>query len=478
MSRDDRKNQKRYWYSVSVDSLRASFALAVVVVALIAGFLGYRYWDADRERRTAGQTIEEARSLIERLNREPGLSSFRSEYREGNESFKKAEASYEAEDFGAALTEASSSLNTLQRIFDELTGSDTLGEARFITVDGNVDFKRGESEEWESARGRVSLANGDYVRTGRDGSAAIMLASGTLYTIRPNTLIKIGSQRSAGGGGQEQSMAMEYGWVNLATRNQESSVSTPDSEARVESQSQASVSYDRESQTGRFASYQGALRVVAKRGGVERRITGRKQVIQQREELSEPRELPTVPTPSDPADNFQIGFGEKESVRLAWEPVPSAQNYALQVARDQLFVDNVIDVKDRGGTFATLGIRGQGTFWWRVAAVTRDGSLGPWSQHRRFRVTALTQASEADSTPPPLELEDIEDYGNIFIVTGVTEPGAEVRINDEAVAVEADGSFTKSIQFSEPGQNLLVIRARDAWGNESETQRKVFVEAY
>ena len=73
-------------------------------------------------------------------------------------------------------------------------------------------------------------------------------------------------------------------------------------------------------------------------------------------------------------------------MRLAWEPVPGAARYAFQVSRNRLFVDNVIDVANRTRTAATLGLRGEGTFLWRVAAFGADGAQGPWSEPRRFRV--------------------------------------------------------------------------------------------
>jgi hypothetical protein len=151
----------------------------------------------------------------------------------------------------------------------------------------------------------------------------------------------------------------------------------------------------------------------------------------------------------------------------------------LQVSRSRLFVDNVIDVDNRTKTRATLGVRGEGTFLWRVAALTKDGLPGAWSSARELRVAAARgeTADGAEKTPPPLELEDVKSYGSIVIVAGKTKPGATVLVNGEAVAVEADGSFTKTIQVTTEGWSFVEVRARSVHGVETLRRHRVFVES-
>ena len=75
-------------------------------------------------------------------------------------------------------------------------------------------------------------------------------------------------------------------------------------------------------------------------------------------------------------------------------------------------MDNIVDVDDREETRATIGLRGEGTFVWRVAAYNKVDTQGPWSSLQRFRVAArlpmdLTRRTEfpdsavqaADSDP-------------------------------------------------------------------------------
>lgn len=471
------KNRRRDWYSVSVDSLRAWATFFFVVAALVVGYFVFSAWEAAVIKGDAQAAIDGARTLAQQLETREGLASFRKEYASALDHLKQAQGHYRAAEYAEALEGASTSRNLLDWILDALSQRDPVSEAQFISVQGGVYFRRGEGSDWQPARNRISLAHGDYVRTSTNGSAEIMFANGTLYTVRPETLFIISRSRAGGGADPEQSIKMEYGWVNLNTKTRESSVATPEAEAWVQRNSAASVSYDRGSGTGRFVTYQGRLRVHAK-GGLERQVAALEQVVQVRDLLSPAKALPPQPDLFTPSDNFQVRFGKASRLDLSWQGVRGASRYALQVSRSDLFVDNIIDTTDRTRNQATLGLRGEGTFLWRVAAISSDGVQGPWSEPRKFRVASFRGGAEADTTPPRLEVQDIKSYGSIFILGGTTEPGAEVEINGEPVTVAADGTFTKTIQLFQEGWSFLTIRARDAWGNEVERRQRVFVEAF
>jgi hypothetical protein len=259
-------------------------------------------------------------------------------------------------------------------------------------VQGSVEVRRGERGEWEEARTRVVLQSGDYVKTSANGSAEIVFLDGTLYNVRPNTLFLVTRQPGSAGAPAEQTIAMEYGWVNLNTAQRGGRVTTPRAEALVGRESEVVVSYDKTSSTGRFAAYRGALEV-ASNAGLKRTVGALEQVVQTGDLLSEARRLPGQPLADRPDDNVELSLAAVKTLVLSWKPVDAAVRYALQVSRNRLFVDNVIDVNARTKTEATLGLKGEGTFEWRVAAVGRDGLQGPWSAPRTFRVRATTSPS-------------------------------------------------------------------------------------
>ena len=475
MTPSRKPSERRHWYTISVDSLRSWTITLVLISVAVGGWIGYHELRRFLAEREVVALMAEAGALLERLQGERGVGDFRREFDTAWRSLEQARQLHSQDDVEGALASARRSRALLSSLVDSLRHRGEAGEAQFISVKGAVEYRRGEAGDWEEARARVALRAGDYVKTASGGSAEIMFVDGTLYTVRPNTLFLVASQQNQRGA-IEQSIRMEYGWVNLNTAQRGSRVDTPAAEARNAQESEASVAYDRGTASGRYTSFRGALEVAAP-GGSTRRVGELQQVVQTGSQISEPRRLPGSPAILEPADNAQLNLDRVKELVLAWAPVEGAARYALQVSRNRLFVDNVIDVDNRGGTRATLGVRGEGTFLWRVASFGRDGLQGPWSPPRQFRVASLRGASDtSDKTPPALDLENIRSYGNIFIVAGTTEPGATVEVNGEVVTVETDGSFTKTVQVAADGWSFVEVRSVDAWGNQTVRRRRVFVE--
>ena len=455
MTPSRKPSERRHWYTISVDSLRSWTITLVLISVAVGGWIGYHELRRFLAEREVVALMAEAGALLERLQGERGVGDFRREFDTAWRSLEQARQLHSQDDVEGALASARRSRALLSSLVDSLR-------------------HRGEAGDWEEARARVAL-RARASKTASGGSAEIMFVDGTLYTVRPNTLFLVASQQNPRGA-IEQSIRMEYGWVNLNTAQRGSRVDTPAAEARIAQESEASVAYDRGTASGRYTSFRGALEVAAP-GGSTRRVGELQQVVQTGSQISEPRRLPGSPAILEPADNAQLNLDRVKELVLAWAPVEGAARYALQVSRNRLFVDNVIDVDNRGGTRATLGVRGEGTFLWRVASFGRDGLQGPWSPPRQFRVASLRGASDtSDKTPPALDLENIRSYGNIFIVAGTTEPGATVEVNGEVVTVETDGSFTKTVQVAADGWSFVEVRSVDAWGNQTVRRRRVFVE--
>ncbi|HWM92922.1 MAG TPA: FecR domain-containing protein [Thermoanaerobaculia bacterium] len=475
MSAQKASRRRRDWYSVSEETLRAFMIILVLVVVLAISFFGYRYWESRSQERDAGEVLDETQGLIQRIQNEPRASGFRSEYDAAWQGFQEARNQYSNQDFRGALDNARRSRNMLMSILDALNLSGTIGQAQFVSIQGDVEYRRGDGGDWQEARSRVPLKNGDYVRTSDNGSAEVMFNDGTLYTVRQNTQFIVSSARTTDGR-EEQAIQMEFGWVDLNTAQGTSNVKTPNATARVQQDSEAFVAVDRQSSQGSFGAFSGGIELTAK-GGLKREVKALEQVVQTGDLLSEPAPLPGRPGLVTPADNVDLDLDRVPQVALTWDPVEGAARYALQVSRTHLFVENIIDVKNRPGTKATLGLRGEGTFQWRVAAFDKGGVQGPWSKPWKFRVASFRSGlGEKDETPPQLDLQDVKSYGSIFIVDGHSEPGAQVEINGEQVKVAADGSFTKTVQLEKEGWSFIEIRARDSWGNQASRRHRVFVE--
>ena len=466
----------RGWYTVSVDTVRGAVIIAAFAALALGGYGLYRQWGQKALEQEAAAILTEIEILLARADTEKPAGSFVEELESARRGQAASAEAYAAADFATAVGEGRRSRALLLAILDSAAARVSTGEAQFIAVQGSVEVRHGERGEWEEARTRVVLQSGDYVKTSGNGSAEIVFLDGTLYTVRPNTLFLVPRRPSTAGAPAEQTIAMEYGWVNLNTAQRGGRVTTPRAEATVGRESEVVVSYDKASSTGRFAAFRGSLEV-ASEAGLKRSVGALEQVIQTGDLISEVRRLPTAPEPERPDDNIELSLAAVKTLVLSWKPVDSASRYALQVSRSRLFVDNVIDVNARTRTEATLGLKGEGTFEWRVAALGRDGLQGPWSPPRTFRVLAAERPGEkGDMTPPELVLDQVQAYGNIFIVAGRTEAGASLKVNGEQVAVASNGTFTKTVLVAQEGWSLLELRSIDPSGNEVTVRHRVFVE--
>lgn len=477
MASPQARDQRRDWYTLSVDTLRGWGIVVVILVAGVGGFFGYRQWERFAVERDAGAVIDEDRVLLERLATEAGLEAFRNEYLTAQQTWQEARTLHAQAQWKPALAAGRRSRALLSSISDALRSRGAAGEAQFVSAQGGVQFRRGEAGDWDNARGRVVLRSGDYVKTTGNGSAEIMFTDGTLYTVRPNTLFLVTATRQDGASGPgERSIRMEYGWVNLSTAQRPATVTTPGAQARVRESSEASVAYDQATASSRFSAVRGGLRVETSSGST-REVGELEQVVQTGAALTEPKSLPAPPQLAEPADNLEVNLDRVRELAFSWQPVAGAARYAFQVSRSRLFVDNLIDADNRTKTKATLGVRGEGNFLWRVSAFGKDGAQGPWSMPRRLRIASQRAGGgEADKTPPSVDLEDVRAYGSIVIMSGRTEPGATIEVNGEDTSVNADGTFTKTVQLAAEGWSFVEIRARDAWGNETVRKQRVYVE--
>ncbi len=476
MAEKQRRDIERDWYSVSVTSLRRGMTLIALVLALIGSFLIYQQWEQRTRRDRAERAIQEARDLAYSLEKRDDYDQIRIEHHIAWEDLKDAETEFEAERYGVALNRARAAAREMDRIFD-LGQEGSERKSRFLSVQGGVEYRRGEQGTWRKARTNDSLNPGDWVKTSDDGTAEIRFPEGSTYVLRHNTLVHLGTLISSPSGG-EAVANLEFGWVDFNTGQGSSKIKTPKSEAILEGDTEATVSYDPNQAAGHYTTYAGGAQVTSTTGQT-RQLGALQQVDQKGDQLSPPRPVPPSPELIQPVPNSEIDFDTQKEIRLSWKSVPNAVRYALNVSRSQIFAANIIEDTDRSKPSARIGIRGEGIFYWRVAAYDRNGSQGAWSETRSFRVAALRGVSGIeDRIPPELVIDEVQTYGSLVLVNGRTEPGASVAINDERASVELNGSFSKTIQMTQVGFAFITIVATDAWDNKNEVKKRVFIDAF
>ena len=270
-------------------------------------------------------------------------------------------------------------------------------------------------------------------------------------------------------------MRIEYGWVDLETSRRPSGVETEYAAIRLETDSEATITYEQTSATGRFAVGKGTAQVAAPQSGEVRQPraarAGHAAAGQARQHhrpaRSARRRRPRQRLRPQPRPNRELV--------LSWDQVKDADGYQLQISRSRLFGDAVVD-RRRVKTSATLGVNDEGNYFWRVAAYGPDGSLGPWSSLRKFRALSLDGIGWKDTVPPQLQVAKMTVNGNIVIITGTTEPGVRVEIEGQRAPVAADGTFSLSVTPETEGLVDVQVSAVDASGNRTETKQRVFIE--
>lgn len=466
------------WYLISIDRLKQ---IGLVLLLLLLGGAGYWFWQNQKAnpKANAESAIADARQALNALAASPQFSTRRNEFQRAQQKLEEANSLLAAAKFeeaqGAAVESSQISRIALSG------GEDTENDARFLSVEGDVQFQKSASSDWREADTRTPLFNGDWVKTGGRGSAELMFSNGTLYTVGPNALLEIFSAVAPGSSQKTNAVAMKVGSVEVETTDASSAVRTPGSHVMVDTKSLTQVEVHKDSQATDVTSARGVASVTPTSGGpAVRLIAGERVSASPQGALSQVKKLAAPPALLSPGDNNVLQLTSDLEVDFVWEaeataaPPPTA--YQLQVSRSRLFSTQEINSR-RQKTSAKAKITSEGVFYWRVAAIGPDGDVGPYSIARRFRVVGGGASKRGDDkTPPKLELKaPFPLGGRYFTIEGLTEPGASVFINEEEADVDQEGKFRKVISFGKVGRNDVVVKAIDAAGNQTVKSQGVLV---
>jgi hypothetical protein len=156
----------------------------------------------------------------------------------------------------------------------------------------------------------------------------------------------------------------------------------------------------------------------------------------------------------------------------------TVEGYAEAGAEVTLFVNGGEvgkTIAEKGGqfSFASIGLNeGENT----ITATAKDGSGNESLESSTLNIVL-------DKTPPelivqqPSEGQSFSGEDNRITVSGSTESGAVVKVNDSQISVLADGSFSTNIVASTEGNIKIVVVATDRAGNESKVELTVSYSA-
>jgi hypothetical protein len=152
--------------------------------------------------------------------------------------------------------------------------------------------------------------------------------------------------------------------------------------------------------------------------------------------------------------------GAGASVSLTWQS-NGATDYYLQVSRSPYFSPDTILV-DRARLTTTdfrVGGLSPGTYYWRLKSTARSGQTTEWNEPWKFQIVRNAGGRSIDV----VEWRCDNIGGNVWLVSGRTQPGLAVRLQGrEPTYVASDGSFR--IQVTTPA-SVAAIEVSDDRGN-------------
>jgi hypothetical protein len=336
--------------------------------------------------------------------------------------------------------------------------------ARIISFEGDVRITRAATRETILVTKETFIAAGDTIQTQADGRAVVQMIDQSVYSVRPNSTVVIRDSSSIFGGTNVR-VALDDGQINVRTDDQpantENVVEMMDSETQLKSQTDASFNAD-------AYSKEGEIRI--SRGSVETSIGGERATINENEfaavndgRVAAREKLLLPPRPSLPANMSQVvDSGRGVTMAFSWQDESSipVASYYIQIARSPYFSPDGMLV-DRGAVttrdFRLAGLQ-PGTYYWRLKTTSRAGQTSDWNEPFRFNVVKR-------ETNPAIEVVNwgVERVGgNVYIISGRTRAGLQVRAQGRQVFAAQDGVFR--LQVSTP-LSEVAIELGDDGGN-------------
>ena len=476
-----KKSIRVEWFNVTYRSVY-SILTVIVLAALTAGGSWYYFYQY-RPRAGAAAAIQEADEIYRQaatFRDRPGLVEA---LERSQTALDAARLSYMAGAFDDAQVRAFRSRDLSRQALDMARGREANAHVvRFFRIEGDVRVKKAGEFSWGSASQQMELGIGDQIKTSSSASAQVIYFDGTVTTIQSGSLLEI-RELYEDPVTRVRRVREKLSWGELEASTQRRNVNgsyhevtTANATARADEAGEFRVAYDKETKTAEFDVFRGKIAVSsAKRR--ESVTAGERVRTNSTGRLTGKEALPGVPRPVAPADQRVFVFNDNGTVTLRWQELAGHQKYHLVISERVLFTDPLYDAL-REGTTALLDGVAPGLYYWKVAAISRSGAQGPFSEPRAFRVSSEKIQDREDTVPPELEITDFVLIGTLVIANGRTEPGSSLWADNERLDVDDNGTFYAVIRMRKEGTNGVEFVAQDNAGNETRVTRSAYVELY
>jgi len=459
-----RKDDPAYDLDAWLFSTRKIAVVVSLIVLIAIGIsLYFRHESEISPESQAKKEVDQAEDFSKRAARSSFLDDHRRAYEEGLVSLERARIELAGKDWRTAKNLAIDAQVKLETVIQAIA----LPDGVFQEVDGTVELQRGGQGSFAPTRAKVALSSGDFVKTGKDSFAEIRTSDGQIESVRSETLFEFTKRLDPSTHRNQISLNMQVGRINLQTSKDSSTrIVTPNRTMIEQAPNTSSLITVAPNKTVELTVYDGAGARIQRPDGKTFAVGTREMVRQKTSGAFAPAlRLPETPALVEPIDNAAISLKSTNLVKLAWMPVDGAKRYHLQITRNRWFRNPEKDIPDRKKTDAVIEIGTEGTYFWRVAAVSGDGTHGEFTAPRRFRfTTGFATASEPEGAAPAkaapaLSVDDTSPIGNVLILSGQTDPGAVVTVAGEPASVDGSGRWLITYTFKSIGINRITIKA-------------------
>lgn len=347
--------------------------------------------------------------------------------------------------------------NYLNRVTSKSATEDQAIEnrsARFASVDGEVKVKKLEAMDWTTADSSSTLYAGDLIRTSEHSSCRIVFFDGTVYEVKPNSLISIREsyeERST----QRRMVNVELasGSVDLST----ASKNQPQSKAKIETSnlvadagaySRTAASYDKEKGSSTIRVASGVTDLLSRATGQHVTAGSNEEVSVQGKNVNR-RMLPAPPQLYSPrmSEVYPTPDPRRYSITLEWGPIHPEHFYRISVSDQPGFQKILSQAHVKGLGHHTVTGLPYGNYFWKVTPIDANGVEGFASSIASFAIRP-ERVNRAQSVK--LDIQKIVVLGSILEVIGKTDPDNYLSINGKIVLIEKDGTFK---HFTDPFEN-------------------------
>ncbi|HLY60059.1 MAG TPA: hypothetical protein VKV95_04785 [Terriglobia bacterium] len=354
-------------------------------------------------------------------------------------------------------------------------------DAHFVNIDGTVRVRKGQSQQWIRADFNTSLEKGDFIQTSSDGVAQIIFTDGTNYVLKPDSLIVVEeSQEDPVTKATKVAVQVTTGAVDLSTgkfgaQGSVSQVSFQNATASLGEDSRAVVRSDPKKDVHEITVDAGQADVT--RGSSSLRLGQYEQATFNSQEPGLTRKTVIAPPALDSPPNMALTVSKDPkttTVPFSWHAVPGAVSYHLMVSPSGMFSNLVVDKRIQGKTSFQIEGLEEGNYYWEVTATDARGVESQPSAPNKFNLVQQMDSSNKAF----LEVNAPVIHGRVVEVTGKTEPGSTVIINNEQVfSIAADGTFRHfTSPLPRPGENQITITAQNRKGDTNTIHKSIVIE--